>query len=400
MNYHFLIDEKFIPDFIKDADKSKTQNEYIFLFKSPGKFIKSEKGIFAPHQSKILKDVIKNINPTDKVFIHWFHSEINLILDEIPKEVKVYLMFWGGDFLNLPSDCGYNNPFIKLFLEPKSFNYHKIESKKLRFLILFNMKSVFKSFLFLPYNIFKYFTFFKSNLNAYMEERKKFLNRIEGVCHWNSLDVSILEGIYKLNLKHIPFSYSVGTDNIFPLYSIKKHREDTIKIMLGNSDTITNNHLDAFEILRPYKDQKILIYCPLNYNNDSYTTTIIKKGKEIFGIKFIPMTDYIDRDNYYNFLSEIDICIMFHIRSQGAGNIITLLKKGIKVYLNDKSTIYNYFISIGLSIKPINLGIILSFNDFIRPLQEIEIQKNNEIIHYFFEDSNYRANNLINLLAN
>ena len=57
---------------------------------------------------------------------------------------------------------------------------------------------------------------------------------------------------------------------------------------MGNSTDTSNCHFEMFDLLLPYKDEDILIYCPLSYGPyTAYGDSVIKRGKELFGEKFV-----------------------------------------------------------------------------------------------------------------
>ena len=104
MNYHLMIDDKFIDEFIIDAEKVACgQNVYIFTFDKPTTHVKSDKGINAPYGSVELKEIVRRITKTDRVYIHWFVREAMWVIDNIDHEVPIYLFFLGGDFLEQTS---------------------------------------------------------------------------------------------------------------------------------------------------------------------------------------------------------------------------------------------------------------------------------------------------------
>ena len=128
------------------------------------------------------------------------------------------------------------------------------------------------------------------------------------------------------------------TSNLYSPLLMPREARKTIYILLGNSADPTNNHLEVFDKLRGYKDQDILIYTPLTYGSNAYAKKIINKGTEIFGAKFKPITEHMQKDDYLNFLSQIDIAIFNHNRQQAMGNIRTLLGMGKKVYMKPELT--------------------------------------------------------------
>lgn len=126
--------------------------------------------------------------------------------------------------------------------------------------------------------------------------------------------------------------------NIYREYSVENEPRSTINIQIGNSADSTNNHVEALERLIPFRDKDIVIYAPLSYGDQEYAKSVIRVGKEWFGDKFKPMTDFMSLDQYQRFLGKIDIAIFNHKRQQAMGNIITLLGMGKKVYLRNSIT--------------------------------------------------------------
>ncbi len=374
MNYHFCVDDKFINKFIVDAQKVSNGNVFVFVFqKNIAKHVKFDKGIEAPFGSKNLKRVIKEIKVEDKVFFHPYMQQFsNDIIKNIPKETKIYTIFWGAEFLQLPANCGYNNKIGEFLYEPKTLEYIKKTTPKPQIGITSTIKSMnFKKIL---HRIFYY------RINEWKNNkiRSEFLKRITAICHWNQLDIDVLEELYKVSIKNIKFCNGVFTESgtILPKRKIKNE----VLILLGNSDTPTNNHLEALELLKKFKDDEIKIYCPLNYHKQDYAFLIAKRGKEIFGDKFIPILDFIPRDEYFHMINNVDICFMNHKRTQAAGNISVLIRKGAKIFLNKKSTIYHLFKNLGLKVYTTEEIVDISFSE-LQKNQESHISLKNYQLH-------------------
>jgi len=138
--------------------------------------------------------------------------------------------------------------------------------------------------------------------------------------------------------------------NLYKEYDVKPKAHSTINIQLGNSANPTNNHIEVLEKLTKYKDENIKIYTPLSYGDEEYAKSVISYGKEIFGDKFVPLTELMSFERYLEFLSGIDIAIFAHKRQQAFGNIISLLGMGKKVYISTKSTLWEYFENMSLVV--------------------------------------------------
>lgn len=373
MNYHFFIDEKFIDDFIADAKRVSTENVFIYTFQQPARHVKSDDGIFAPHGSAQLTSLLKEIHRTDKVFIHWYHKPIDQILLQIPKRTKVYLMLWGGDFFEYPPLAGYSAEAIKTLYDVRSYQrykrYYRIKWKAL-------LKNVWKDIMVLKipkqWSAVVTRTYFKS----IHQQRHKFLKRLSGVCHWNSYDIESLEQQYQVELKHLPFCYSVGeTPEIVP-----PSKAGDIVFWLGNSDTITNNHLDALEVLKRFAKEKMIIFCPLNYGHRWYANIVAGRGRRIFHEKFQPIKNFIPREEYYKMMDRVDVAIMYHNRSQAGGNIVTFIMKGKKVYLKPSSPIYRLMRDLGVIVFSTEDLKEQTLEEISKPLSAEQAQQNHRIL--------------------
>lgn len=124
-----------------------------------------------------------------------------------------------------------------------------------------------------------------------------------------------------------------------------------LNILVGNNTSPTNNHDSIFQMLLPYKEENIKIFCPLSYGTyNDYRDKVIEKGKEYFGERFIPITQFMKPDEYLNFLESIDIAIFNHQRQEGMGVIIQLISLGKIIFMNPMTTSYKSFINRGFRV--------------------------------------------------
>lgn len=143
---------------------------------------------------------------------------------------------------------------------------------------------------------------------------------------------------------------NVATDcqpEITHLINSKKVRN----ILVGNSTSPTNNHIDIFNMLLQYKEDDIVIYCPLSYGIFlDYRDEVIRIGKELFGVKFIPLLDFMTIENYRLFLSDIDIAIFNHNRQEAMGVTVSLLALKKIVYMKPGTTAYLSLVERGIKV--------------------------------------------------
>ena len=142
--------------------------------------------------------------------------------------------------------------------------------------------------------------------------------------------------------------------NIFHPSPVARKAHEGTNILLGNSASPTNYHIEALEKLRPFSGDNISIYCPLSYGDLGYADYVAKVGREFFGEKFIPLRKFISFDSYIDLLASIDIAIFNHKRQQAMGNITMLLGLGSRVYMRDNLTSWATLKNIGVDISAID----------------------------------------------
>jgi len=138
--------------------------------------------------------------------------------------------------------------------------------------------------------------------------------------------------------------------NLYKEYTVPSKNGDFVNILAGNSADSSNNHSEIFEKLVTYKDENIIIYCPLSYGSEEYAGQVVQKGKELFGEKFIPLLDFMPFNKYLEILGQIDIAVFAHRRQQAMGNAITLLGLGKKVFMRSDVTSWQLFKDIGVKV--------------------------------------------------
>jgi dTDP-N-acetylfucosamine:lipid II N-acetylfucosaminyltransferase len=408
MNYHFFIDEKFVNDFVADADYILRGQRYIITCEGTPIHAKHHMLEQMPFNSNELNDVFKIIKEGDAIYVHWFSINLAEYIMKLNIKVKIYLIFMGGDLLqsNFPQPNSLSLD-SELFTESSTKEVKKIYNRKLiescritlrKARLSKNWKNILHTYI----NIVWYIVNYKSG-SLFREEykiRKDFLNRITAVCHWNRFDIEFIEKFYDVKLINLFFIYGLGLGKECNKTSEENNPIEAIKIWLGNSDTVTNNHLDALNSLKKFKNENIEIICPLNYGNKNYGDTVEEYGVNIFGSKFIAIRDFIEREEYYKLMNQTSIVIMNHKRGQAGGNIIAFMLKKKKVFLNSQSSIYKLFQSMGITICDANQISKLNFEEFARPLSNMVLEKNQIKIEETLNNDQLRIKSLKIILEN
>lgn len=338
MNHiHIVNTDKFVEPFIKFVNLNFNLNEHKFLtITSAAKnHIKDKYSNVYVHK-KVLCNIklLKEINRADHIYLHGlFEMRILLLLFLQPWILKkCFWIVWGGDL----------------------YAYRKSQSSFKR-----AIKEMFRNFVIK--RLGHIITLVKGDFYL-----AKDWYGIKGKYHHGAY----VSPISKKYLDSMPF--------------IKKEINDPVIIQIGNSADPTNNHIEALQSLKEYKDKNINIYAPLSYGNKEYANLVIEEGNKLFGDKFIPLTEFLSPLEYSKYLNSVDIAIFNNDRQQALGNIYALLYLNKKVYIRSDTTMFKHFID-EFDIKLCNVLQIknLEFEEFIK----MEPPKNKSKISLVFEES-------------
>ena len=143
-------------------------------------------------------------------------------------------------------------------------------------------------------------------------------------------------------------------------------------ILIGNSATLSNNHLDIFDIIKNTNSKMIVPLSYGAYGYQDYKERVIYQGNKLFKDNFHAIKSFLPIQEYDKILMSCNTMIMYHIRQQALGNIYMALYLGMRVFLNKKSITYKYMNDIGMIIFELE-------KDF--DLVGIELNKNQKDIN-------------------
>lgn len=136
-----------------------------------------------------------------------------------------------------------------------------------------------------------------------------------------------------------------------PLSPTEKIPEKTgATVLVGNSASQSNEHLDAFERLKMLSEGDIKVICPLSYGNKRYAGEVITAGERLFGVNFVALTDFLPLEEYLEVLENVDVAVFALRRQQAMGNLITLLGAGKKVFIRREITPWTMFEKLGIKV--------------------------------------------------
>ncbi|HMP98978.1 MAG TPA: TDP-N-acetylfucosamine:lipid II N-acetylfucosaminyltransferase [Cyclobacteriaceae bacterium] len=347
MNLHIIHDEKFIDWAFEIFEEVKeNQNHFVLLSSKKSKQIKFlHKTRYTILEPKALLKLINN-GKYGIVFVHCLTTDKFSVVNKITREVKIVWLGWGLDY------------YSRIYQFEKKYFLSATYSLYLR-------HSTFSSRL-------------KKNIYRILKRAQfiKFLNRVTFFSPVIRQDYDLLVKVFGVKMKYLPWNYGTLKENILP--KIPGYKITSNDIMMGNSATYSNNHLDVFNLIGALVGNRKII-CPLSYGDANYREIVIEQGQKIFGDKFEAISDFMSLDQYYQ---KIQICgnVFFgSLRQQGLGNIVTMMYFGAKIFLFKENPLYDFFKE--------RSAIIFSFDELILnnkildyQLSQDDIQKNRQIL--------------------
>lgn len=233
----------------------------------------------------------------------------------------------------------------------------------------------------------------KNSLKSYFIEkiREKVISKIQLITAYIRGDYNIVLSNYVTKAKYIKSKYPspISASKIKKLLEKSNDkRNKTINILISNSAAYENNHLETLQILSKYRDYDIKIIAVLSYGGDNdYVNKVIKYGEFIFNDKFEAILNFMHFDDYLNFINRIDVCVFNYNIQAGLGNLYLLLAMKKKVFIDGKTTPFQYYKEVGIQVYDTNKIVDNSFEDFISFSIEI-MNKNSNLIFNDIDEKN------------
>lgn len=347
---HIINDEKFLDAAYTAFEAAyPNKNEFIVFANSKElKHLKLIKPKFLPTYYLYSAYLIQKSIQADIVIFHSLHEGNLRILNALPKTIKTIWLGWGYDYYDL-----INAPLLK----EKTLKYQQSLSDRHPI----KLKSIIK------------------NIIVPKVYKRKLINKIDifsPVLYEDYLLVK--QSINNFTLKYVSWNYGTLEDDLIRGFEGKSVNGNNI--LLGNSASLTNNHLDALELLKTINLGPRKVVAPLSYGDLAYKNYIIGQSKATLGSAFTPLIDFMPIDDYIEILQSCSIVIMNHLRQQALGNIVIALYLGAKVFLNKENPIYQFFINLDAVIYDIeSLG-----SEMDSKLTQPQIDKNRQILQEYW----------------
>lgn len=124
-------------------------------------------------------------------------------------------------------------------------------------------------------------------------------------------------------------------------------------ILVGNSASLTNNHIEVFRLLKKHDLTHRKVIVPLSYGDAQYRQVVLDAGHNILGESFQPLVDFMPLNEYNNLIASCSCAIMNQYRQQALGNIGSILQGGARLFLNKKNVTSEFLRARGAYINDI-----------------------------------------------
>ena len=205
----------------------------------------------------------------------------------------------------------------------------------------------------------------------------KLLPMVDYFCFWSRRDYDLLRRYFDYPIEYKFFAYGANwhgkdPDGLFPL-----EEGGAGSVMINHQASFYGNHNTDFKALKRIdKDNRLEKIVPLSYGNSAVRERTLRLGKKYFGAKFNPVLDYMPAAEYFNILRRVDVALFGQRRQEASGNIIQLLKNGVRVYLRNDNNLLDYYREKGYIIFSVEDD--LRDEDSLRPLSMEEKRHNRE----------------------
>ena len=152
-------------------------------------------------------------------------------------------------------------------------------------------------------------------------------------------------------------------------------KNDCVYIQIGHSADPSMRHKEILLYLKRFSDRNIKIILPLSYGDVRYAEMIEKLAKDIFSEKVICLKDFMEEDEYFEYLKIVDLGIFNVFRQQGLGNIQRLIFRNVKIYMPSQSVMYSFFREKGVPINKVEDLKECTFDEFVSLPKNFDRQK-------------------------
>lgn len=357
---HIAKDDKFFdPTYSHFENDERLYNSAVLLVDSMQytfKYIKNTESVkLLANKSAIMEEFS---GPYDVIYFHSIRPELYSLIKYIPKDKIVIWWCWGYELyltkMGMP-------PLISLPLY-KSLTQNYIKSLKKSFTK--EIKEIIKKTI---------------TGRFWVRQRNKFISRVDYFQPVLPVEYSLMKKNRNFRAKEFyPNRETTGL-----LYD-EKIIIGKGNILLGNSASYENNHLDVWSKICDRVPSDVEVIVPLSYGIKTYADYLSKiLGNS--GKKLRILLSFMPKEEYFSLLDSCSFAVFGVIRQQSMGNIYYCLQRGMKVFMYRDSLVYKALVDTGFVLFAIE---DINEESFRQPLNDEQIRKNLESLR---KDLDYRC---------
>ena len=322
---HFFNNNKFVDKHIKKYIECDFENDFFYL-NNENNYSGSHKDkvVYLPPESEAYNSIINRIETYDIVILYYLNTDKFRLIEAIKhSKVKIIWSFYGAELYSLPS----------IRLKMLSENTQLVLKDELSKSNSESIKNVFR-WLLSPFR----------NKRTNHQWIKKSCKRIDYFLWYNEFEYEILN---KYMGQILPTFMEAPLNNALDKVEPEPNKENSL--LIGNSASYYNNHLDALDILATNR-YKGKVSLPFSYlKNDNYVA-LIEKYALRSGLAFKIIDEFMTYSEYITFINRHKAAVYPSYRQMGLGNIFIGIRCGLKIYLSDKNPTLKWLKEKGMKI--------------------------------------------------
>ena len=353
MILHLMTDEKFTDYTIEQFGTPEMQSEFVVVPSNNAMHLVKhiDRCTIISQYSPVFKELLSRLGQYSGIILHglfWGRWQ-QPILENVPKNVKVAWMFWGGEIYSRADQYDEFLAPITKTLNDIHKRYKKIKEDTSAEI---------------PLSLFKRIDFCLTDMHEEYEYAKQYTGA---------------------KFEHLWYNYYSLDRTVGALLDSRCEGQN---IWIGNSAADKNNHLDILWTIfkqglhRKYKDTEVVL--PLSYGAQWMANIVAKVGRFIFGKRARILNTYMPLEEYNAMMLSCSTIIIGYTQPAAQGNIITALWLGMRVYLSEMSFAYDYFKRIGCKVYSIERDLKRKNKDVFAPMSNEDVAANREILKQWY----------------
>lgn len=352
MLFHLIPDSKFIDGARAVFEKASPGNNRFFVLSDttesrPFVHIKT----FHPEElsARSFVRLVKSAgNKVQAVLIHFLSDDARLALDMLPSRIRVLWFGWGGDYYHLikSRDDLLRSRTRALMRQLEGKQEERSLGSRVIALTARSVRSPFRT----TRELYRRRRLAEVGQGSLHEQHV--LSRIEYFVPVIREDAETLAARNPwFGPKILDWNYPELAEAFRIADGFEMSGND---ILLGNSATPENNHLDALHALRPMMASDRRIICPLSYGDQRYAELISREGNKMYGRRFVPLRDFVPLSEYFQLVRSCSVVAMPHLRQQAVGNVLMMMYAGARIVVEADNPVFRFLIRKGLPVWPMD----------------------------------------------